>query len=239
MKKIDAKNLNFDTLNELIRKTDGDIIISDCLGQRFIGSGLGSKKIQIEGTAGNALGAYLDGATITAFGNVQDAVGDTMNDGKIIVHGSAGDAVGYAMRGGEIYVQKNAGYRVGIHMKAYKSKLPVMVIGGTVGSFLGEYQAGGIIVVLNLSNEKEIVGKFCGTGMHGGKIFLRTKTEIPSLPPQVHQCKATKSDLAEIAPLIKNFCSYFGGDEKAILSDEFLVLTPNSNNPYRQLYVEN
>mgnify|MGYP002508363490 CR=1 FL=1 len=45
----------------------------------------------------------------------------------------------------------NAGYRAGIHMKAYKDKVPVMVIGGTAGSFLGEYQAGGVIVVLGLA----------------------------------------------------------------------------------------
>ena len=66
-----------------------------------------------------------------------------MNDGTIIVHGSIGDAAGYAMRGGEIFVRGSAGYRAGVHMKAYEDKLPVMVIGGCAGSFLGEYQAGG------------------------------------------------------------------------------------------------
>jgi glutamate synthase domain-containing protein 3 len=33
-------------------------------------------------------------------------------------------------------------------MKAYEDDLPVLVIGGRAGSFLGEYQAGGIIIVL-------------------------------------------------------------------------------------------
>lgn len=50
------------------------------------------------------------------------------------------DATGYAMRGGKIFVRGNAGYRAGIHMKAYKDKTPVLVIGGKAGSFLGEYQ---------------------------------------------------------------------------------------------------
>ena len=46
-------------------------------------------------------------------------------------------------------------------MKAYKDKAPLMVIGGTAGSFLGEYQAGGVIVVLGLESEnKKIVGFF-------------------------------------------------------------------------------
>ena len=74
-----------------------------------------------------------------------------MNDGRIIVHGSIGDAAGYAMRGGESHVQGDAGYRAGIHMKAYGDKLPALVIGGAAGSFLGEYQAGGVILVLGLS----------------------------------------------------------------------------------------
>lgn len=33
-------------------------------------------------------------------------------------------------------------------MKAYQDKQPVIVIGGRAGSFLGEYQAGGTILVL-------------------------------------------------------------------------------------------
>ena len=70
---------------------------------------------------------------------------------KFIIHGNIGDAAGYAMRGGKIYVKGNAGYRAGIHMKAYKEKIPVMIIGGHTGSFLGEYQAGGIIIVLGLN----------------------------------------------------------------------------------------
>lgn len=44
------------------------------------------------------------------------------------------------MRGGAIYVQGNAGYRAGVHMKAYGDRLPMIVIGGRAGSFLGEYR---------------------------------------------------------------------------------------------------
>lgn len=134
---------------------------------------------------GNALGAYLNGAEITVSGNAQDAVGDTMNEGKIVVHGQIGDAAGYAMRGGRIYIKGNAGYRAGIHMKAYKDKKPIMVIGGRAGSFLGEYQAGGIIIVLGLNIDgKPIVGNFPCTGMHGGKMFLRSSAEGIEFPPR-------------------------------------------------------
>lgn len=176
MTKIDAHGLGYRELNEELRRAEGEIEIDGCMGQRFIASGMSGKKIKINGIPGNALGAYLDGSEIEVMGNVQDAVGDTMNFGTIAIHGSAGDAVGYAMRGGEIYVRDNAGYRAGIHMKAYADRFPVIVIGGKCGSFLGEYQAGGLIIVLgNGVDDDELIGHFCGTGMHGGRIFLRCR----------------------------------------------------------------
>ena len=145
------------------------------LGQRYIGAGQSEGTIILNEVPGNALGAYLDGANIIVNCSAQDATGDTMNAGEITIHGSTGDAAGYAMRGGAIYVQGDAGYRAGIHMKEYKEKVPVLVIGGRTGSFLGEYQAGGIIVVLGIGSEdRQPVGNFCGTGMHGGRIYLRT-----------------------------------------------------------------
>lgn len=239
MIKLNALNLNFDQLNEAVRNSKEDIEISDCLGQRFIGAGLSDKNLTIYGTPGNALGAYLNGSTISVFGNAQDAVGDTMNDGRIIVHGNIGDAAGYAMRGGKIFVKGNAGYRAGIHMKAYKEKIPVLVIGGSVGSFLGEYQAGGVIIVLGLNTDKNIVGNFPCTGMHGGKMILRSDCKNMIFPKNVHVSHARKKDLDEILPYIKEFCDSFGFDMNEILNAKFTVITPDSNNPYKQMYVGN
>ena len=174
MEIIHATSLDSRAINKALRTSDSDCLIDGCCGQRFIAAGMSDKKLTIHGIPGNALGAYLNNAHITVNANAQDAVGDTMNEGKILIRGNIGDAAGYAMRGGKIYVQGNAGYRAGIHMKAYKEKVPVMIIGGHAGSFLGEYQAGGIIVVLGLHTDgRQIVGNFPCTGMHGGKMFLR------------------------------------------------------------------
>jgi glutamate synthase domain-containing protein 3 len=197
------------------------------------------KNITIHGTPGNALGAYLDGGIIEVHGNVQDAVGDTMNDGKILIHGSAGDALGYAMRGGRIFVRDDAGYRTGIHMKEYQDKKPAIIIGGRVGSFLGEYLAGGLIVVLGIGSDTVPVWYFTGTGMHGGKIFIRTERELTSLPEQVTAEKAGSGDLQEIAPYIAEFAESFGMDARQLMQDSFFVLKPNAKNPYKQLYVTN
>ena len=240
MKQIDAKELDFRTLNERLRQATDDIEILNCCGQRFIGAGLSDRKILIRGTPGNALGAYLNGASLTVGGNVQDAVGDTMNAGKITVHGNIGDAAGYAMRGGTILVKGNAGYRAGIHMKAYQDKVPQMVVGGRAGSFLGEYQAGGVIVVLGLGEKQSrIVGNFPCTGMHGGKMFLRAACEDIAFPQQVTARRATDEDLREIQNILLEFCAVFGYDIAAILDAPFTVITPDSANPYRQMYVAN
>lgn len=236
---ISAGNLDFKKLNELIKAATGDVRIDDCYGQRFIGSGFKEKTITIHGTPGNALGSYLDGATIVVQGNAQDAAGDTMNGGKIIIHGNAGDALGYAMRGGSIFVRGNAGYRTGIHMKQYKDKKPVIVVGGNVGSFLGEYLAGGLIVVLGIGDEDVPVGNFTGTGMHGGRIFIRTNRELKGLPTQVTVEIATKEDMSEILPFLYEFADLFTMDAGQLAKDRYYVLKPNAENPYKQLYTAN
>jgi glutamate synthase domain-containing protein 3 len=237
---ISARDLGFKELNKRIKKSAEDIYISDCCGQRFIGSGLKDKTLTIQGTPGNALGAYLNGARIEVHGNVQDAVGDTMNDGRIVVHGSAGDALGYAMRGGRIFVRGDAGYRTGIHMKEYKDKKPVIIIGGKVGSFLGEYLAGGLIVVLGLHETGEpAVNNFTGAGMHGGRIFIRTNKELTRLPAQVVAEVASAEDMREIAQPLTEYAACFGMDAESLMRDRFYVLMPNEKNPYTQLYTPN
>ncbi|MBQ9414535.1 MAG: glutamate synthase [Clostridia bacterium] len=237
---IQAKSLGYKEINDRLREADTDYTVIDCLGQRFLGAGMADRSIVMEGTPGNALGAYLNGASITVKGDAQDAVGDTMNDGRIVIHGRVGDAVGYAMRGGQIFVCGDAGYRAGIHMKAYQSKIPVMVIGGCAGSFLGEYQAGGLIVVLGLGeNDRRIVGNFPCTGMHGGKMFLRSDCAEITFPQQVTAAAATVDDLAEIEAYIDEYCRLFGADKADVMDAPFTVVTPNTKSPYKRLYVAN
>ena len=237
---LDATSLSAQELNEAVRKSGGECRIEGCLGQRFIGAGLDGCRISIGGIPGNALGAYLNGAEIRVDGNAQDAVGDTMNAGTIVVHGNVGDTAGYAMRGGAIYVRGSAGYRSGVHMKAYGDRTPVMVIGGRVGSFLGEYQAGGIIAVLGLrTGGRPIVGNFPCTGMHGGKVFLRSDCRDVLFPSQVTARPAGPEDLAELRPALEEFCRLFGEEPERILDAPFTVVTPDSSTPYRQMYVAN
>jgi glutamate synthase domain-containing protein 3 len=237
---INACEMDFKVLNSKIRGAASDLTVDGCFGQRYIGAGLAGRTLTLNGTPGNALGCYLDGATIVVNGNAQDAVGDTMNDGRIIIHGNAGDALGYAMRGGVIFVRGNVGYRTGIHMKQYKDKKPVIVIGGRAGSFLGEYQAGGLIIVLGLNCEGKLpIGYFTGTGMHGGRIFIRSDVKPENLPPQVVVKRADEGQLEEIMPFLREYSELFSTDPGPIGNVPFYVLTPNAKNPYKMLYTNN
>ena len=238
MIQIEVGAMHYQKLNEQIRQsTESEIHLSQVFGQRYIGSALTDKKLIIKGTAGNALGAYLDGATIIVEGNAQDATGDTMNGGNIIIHGSSGDGTGYAMRGGKLYIRDNTGYRCGIHMKAYEEKQPLLIIGDRAGSFLGEYQAGGTIIVLGMNQGgKPPVGYFCGTGMHGGTIYLRCDTLPSSLPLQVAARDADDEDKAHLALLLDEYGKIFSIDVQQLLSSHFFVLSPNSATPYKMLY---
>ena len=238
MTTVQAGLTYYKQVNEQVRSiSDSEITIENAIGQRYLGCGSSGKKITIHGTPGNGLGQYLNGSMLEVFGNAQEAVGDTMNDGDIIIHGSVGDACGYGMRGGRIFIEGNCGYRGGIHMKAYEQHFPAVVIGGKAGSFLGEYQAGGLILVLGIGLDGAYpVNNFCGTGMHGGKIVLRCDKAPEGLPRQVLVSEAAPDDLEKIAPYIEDYCRYFGGDAKALLAQKYYVLSPNPEAGYHQLY---
>jgi glutamate synthase domain-containing protein 3 len=262
---INADNIGYKSLNHLIRNIISEIKASqnndlakkiktielnNVLGQRYIGDGIQSKmNILINGTPGNDLAAFMDGPEIEIFGNVQDGTGNTMNSGKVIVHGSAGDILGYSMRGGEIYVKQDVGYRSGIHMKSFLDKFPVIVIGGKAGHFLGEYMAGGIIIVLGfnspvntmknfyLLDDDEIVGDYVGTGMHGGEIFVRGEINNHKLGKEIIKSRINNEDEGIIKSYIDNYFKYFDSPNKEnVKLSDFLKLTPFSRRPYGKLY---
>ena len=83
---IEASGLSFSQLNETIRHAGKECRICACQGQRFIAAGMSSKRLEIDGIPGNALGAYLGGGSITVNGNAQDAVGDTMSAAVSYTH---------------------------------------------------------------------------------------------------------------------------------------------------------
>lgn len=249
---IDAEGLHYKVLNEkiyqAIKKGYKKIILNNVCGQRYIGDGLKGNDIEItiNGVPGNDLAAFMDGPKIIVKGNAQDGVGNTMNAGEVIIYGDAGDIVGHSMRGGKIYIKGDVGYRVGIHMKAYKNLFPVVIVGGTAKDFLGEYMAGGLLVVLGLEpqeikNQKsgiknEIVGDFVGTGMHGGSIFIRGEVDERKLGKEVKITKPNNEDIELLRKYLIECCNYFKLDLNKIFKKPFIKLYPYTHRPYGKLY---
>ncbi len=244
---IDASKLTHKELNDAIRNCvlEGAerIILRNVYGQRYIGTRLYSpnpdNKVEIEifGTPGNDLGAFLNGHRIIVHGNAQDGVGNTMDDGEIMVEGRAGDIVGMSMRGGKIFIRDSVGYRAAMHMKGYSGKKPVLVIGGTAQDFLGEYMAGGIVILLGLGNVSH-KANFIGTGMHGGVIYIRGEVEKYQLGKEVGVLKLEDKDEEILEKYVREFTNYFdlGISQKEILSEEFIKLLPVSKRPYGRVY---
>jgi glutamate synthase domain-containing protein 3 len=239
---INAADMHYRDLNFLLKSRSNPtkrIDVYNVNGQRYIGTGLkNSGEIHIYGTPGNDLAAFMDGSTIYVHGNAQDGVGNTMNSGKVVVFGRVGDIAGYAMRGGKIFIRDDAGYRVGIHMKEYGYQKPILVVGGTAQDFLGEYIAGGILVVLGLTlNDAEgYRAKFVGTGMHGGTIYVRGR--VAHIGKEVKIMELEKNDIALLKPIIEEFCGYFNFDANEILAGEFKKMIPHSTRPYGRVYAQ-
>ena len=47
-------------INDAVKAAGGNAVLTEVLGERFIACGLKEGKVEIHGTPGNALGAYLD-----------------------------------------------------------------------------------------------------------------------------------------------------------------------------------
>lgn len=239
--KINAEGMYYKDLNSLLRdvcsKGTEKIEIRNVCGQRYIGTDLEAEvEIDIYGTPGNDMGAFMSGPRIVVHGNAQDGCGNTMNDGQIVVHGQAGDLTGHSMRGGKIFVRDDVGYRVGIHMKEYKHKVPNIVIGGVAGDFLAEYMAGGAIFVLGLTlgECERCKARFVGTGMHGGVIYERG--DILKAVKGTKVMKVGKRAMHVIESLAKEYCELFGVDFEKVMNAEFRKIVPLSKRPYGALY---
>jgi glutamate synthase domain-containing protein 3 len=240
---IDAKGIFYRELNAKLRKAVSNgtqkIELRNVYGQRYIGTDL-NKPVEIEifGTPGNDLGAFMDSPRIIVHGNAQDGCGNTMNNGEIIIHGHAGDILGLSARGGKIFVREDVGYRAGIHMKEYQDKRPMVVVGGTAQDFLGEYMAGGILILLGLNLKEGASHKanFIGTGMHGGAIYIRGAVEEFQLGKEVGVAELDENDHSVLKKLIGEFASHFNYNAEEILKHKFIKLFPLYLRPYGRLY---
>jgi len=241
---IDARGMGYRELNERIRAALAggapELLLRNVRGQRYIGAGLrGSASIVIEGIPGNDLACFMDGPRIVVRGNAQDGVANTMSSGTVVVHGHAGDVLAYAMRGGRLFVRGDAGYRVAIHMKEYRDRVPVLIVGGTAKDYFGEYMAGGTLVLLGLDRPEgaPIVGEFLGTGMHAGQILLRGPVEDWQLGREVGRVELNDACWFELKRNLADFAGEFDLEPDRFRREDFTRLMPVSHRPYGKIYV--
>ncbi|MBD3196137.1 MAG: hypothetical protein GF317_13850 [Candidatus Lokiarchaeota archaeon] len=239
--------LGYKQLNEKIHQAlelgYKNILLNNVCGQRFIGASLqGDLELQINGLPGNDLGIFMDGPKIIVNGNCEDQPGNTMNAGMMIVHGDAGDVIGLSARGGKIYIKGDVGYRVGIHIKEFERKFPVVIIGGTAKDFLGEYMAGGLVIALGLHFTEDgtieesrypICGNELATGIHRGKIILRTEEDLESrLGVGAKEYKLEKTTEKVMKEFLDEYCEIFNIPQEIMYRKPFKVIKPISKRPY-------
>ncbi|MEM1994763.1 MAG: hypothetical protein QXW32_04730 [Nitrososphaerales archaeon] len=192
---VDASNLSTQELNqtifEMVKNGIKRLKVLNVNGQRYIGSNLAcleckDVEVTLVGYVGNCLANLNSGVSFIIYGNCGDDLADTMQSGKVVVHGEARDVVAQALQGGVVYVKGNVGNRAGIQMREYLQKRPYLVIGGSADDYLGEYMAGGVIIVLGLGkvDRGKVVGNYVGSGMVGGRIYIRGFVEASKIGVQ-------------------------------------------------------
>jgi putative selenate reductase len=237
--KMHYRDLNLEIRNG-IRSGMKHFILENVTGQRYIGAGLDPDiLIEVRGIPGQDLGVFNGGAKIVVYGNAQDGVGNTMNGGSIVVHGSVGDIPGHMVRNGKIFVKGSAGFRAGIMMKEYGSKHPVMIIGETIGDYVGEYMAGGTIIILGcgLDEHTSPVSKHVASGMFGGEIYVRGRIDEAQLGAGSVMAEACPADVDRIRPYLSEYAYEFSRDAGEIMQGRFFVIRRAGQRPYGNLYV--
>jgi glutamate synthase domain-containing protein 3 len=239
---IDSKGIHYKVLNfmveEAIESGAKKIVLHNVNGQRFILDGVNKEvELEVHGTAGDDLAAFMNGPKVTVFGNAQDGVGNTMNTGLVVIHGDARDIVGHSMRGGKVFVKGDVGYRVGIHMKQYGDSYPVIVAGGTAMDFLGEYMAGGVVLILNTAG-KNLTSDWIGTGIHGGVVYIRGEVDESQLGIGAKIAETDDNDKRLIKDLTTEFCSYFDVKSSSLDGPKFNKVVPISHRPYAKMYTD-
>ena len=153
----------------------------------------GTIDVQLTGTAGQSLGAFLPkGVSITLVGDANDYVGKGLSGGRVVVRpdenspsqapGSktqviAGNTIGYGATSGELFLRGRAGERF-----AVRNSGALMVVEGA-GDHACEYMTGGRVVILGRT------GRNAGAGMSGGIAYLldpdpaRVNPELVDLEP--------------------------------------------------------
>ena len=195
----------------------------------YIGSGLKSGSISVNGDAGAFLAFQMRQGHILVNGNAADFAASGMAGGLLQINGNVGDYLGAAiigerkgMKGGTVIVKGNAGERTGDQMRR-----GIILVEGNVGSYCASRMLAGTIGVLGE------VGEYVGYGMRRGTLLL---TKTPKLHATIQDCgthtlpflslmfKSFSGLPSKFAELNQNRVRRFAGDIGNDGKGEILVL---------------
>lgn len=147
-------------------------------GVHWLGAGMKSGEIKIEGSVGRHVGSEMLGGTIQIDGDAGDWIGAEMRGGLIQVAGNVGHLAGAGyrgsprgMRGGTILVKGNAGNELGHTMRR-----GLIAIAGDCGDLAGFNMLAGSVLIFGKAGIRH------GAGMRRGTIGF-FGPETPSLLP--------------------------------------------------------
>jgi glutamate synthase domain-containing protein 1/glutamate synthase domain-containing protein 3 len=216
-----------------------------CIGQRFIGCGLGPDTdevtIDVYGSSGDYIASGIDGLKIQIHGNAQDQLGQIIKRGRLVIHGDVGQTFMYGAKGGEVYVRGNAAGRPLINSVGR----PKVVINGTCLDFLAEsfmagdpHNGGGFVVLNGVGFDDEgtlvpLKQAYPGSNLFslasGGAIFVRDpgRTLVEQQLNGGIFAKVTDEDWELILPLLTENERLFGITIEQLLTVKGRRLDPD------------
>ena len=210
----------------------------NCIGQRYIGCGLGPETddvvIDVYGSSGDYLGSGIDGLEITVHGNAQDQLGQIIKRGKMVIHGDVGQTFMYGAKGGVVYVLGNAAGRPLINSVGR----PKVVINGTCLDFLAEsfmagdpHNGGGFVILNGVKFDDggklvPLAEPYPGSNLFslasGGAIFVRDpqKTLVDQQLNGGKFARMTNEDWELILPFLEENQKLFAHNRRTALDRE-------------------
>ncbi|MFM7164691.1 MAG: formylmethanofuran dehydrogenase subunit C [Planctomycetaceae bacterium] len=154
------------------------VLQGDLSRVHWIGAGMRSGSVRIEGDAGRHLGSSMSGGVIEVTGNTAGWAGAEMRKGLIRIRGNAGQFAGGAlpgsirgMTGGTLLIHGNCGDEAGLAMRR-----GLIAIAGSAGEFAGRNMIAGTLLTGGRC------GRRAGAGMRRGTLVLTAGSDCPLLP---------------------------------------------------------
>ena len=95
-----------------------------------------------------------------------------------------------------------------------------------------------ILLGIGVAKEEQLTGKYLGTGMHGGVMYINGSIPKKNMGKEIKKAELTAEDKTILDKYIKQYKKYFNYT-KAIDINNFSKYIAADKNPYHLLYTKN